>query len=156
MSYPNDQSTLPIGVIGAGPVGLAAAGAVAGTTAALLPAKLPMLADARPTAIMLAARGHLGAGRQIASAILRTWWPLALPLAFGSRRARRALLAAAIVPQLLEWRERRPPIDPIRFTLLRVAEDAAYCVGVWQGCVEHRTIAPLVPDLTSWPRQRSD
>ena len=136
------------------PLGLAGAAAVVGTTTALLPAKLTTLAVPNPVAARLARRGHLGAGRQIASAVMRTWLPIAIPIAIRSKRGRRALFAAAVVPALLEWRERRPPIDALRWTLLRCADDAAYCVGVWQGAAEHRTLAPLVPDLTSWPRTR--
>ena len=30
--------------------------------------------------------------------------------------------------------------------------DAAYAVGVWEGARRARTVAPLTPDLTSWPR----
>ncbi len=136
------------------PLGIAGAPLVAGVTTAMLPGKLKSLAEPNHVAVRLGLRGHLGAGRQIASAIMRAYLPMAVPLAVGSRRARRALLAAAVVPALLEWHERRPPIDAPRWVLLRCADDAAYCVGVWIGAIEHRTIAPLVPDFTSWPRTR--
>jgi hypothetical protein len=56
------------------------------------------------------------------------------------------------VPPLLEWARRRPPLDPVRWTALRLADDLAYSAGVWASAVAERTAAPLLPDLTSWPR----
>ena len=135
--------------------GLAGGIAIAAATTALLPRKLAMLADPWPEAIRLAGRGHWGAGRQLASAIMRTYLPLAIPLALVSTRARRALVAAAVLPALQEWLERRPGIDPLRWTALRVADDGAYCIGVWRGCVEHGTVAPLLPDFSGWPGRRN-
>jgi len=48
----------------------------------------------------------------------------------------------------LGWRERRPPMDPVRYVSARLLDDVAYSIGVWQGCVRHRTAAPLLPRLT--------
>jgi mycofactocin system glycosyltransferase len=102
--------------------------------------------------LRLVIRGTMFAGAQLATAMRRAWWPLALAAAVPSRRARRAVMAAAVVPPLLTWLRRRPALDPARFVALQVADDAAYGVGLWQGCWRARTVAPLVPDLTSWPR----
>jgi hypothetical protein len=65
------------------------------------------------------------------------------------------VLAAATVPSLLEWVEQRPPLDPLRWTALRLADDVAYGAGVWAGCVRERSMAALRPDLTSWPGRRA-
>lgn len=130
---------------------------LAATSTALLPRKLGALEHPWPEALRLAGRGHLHAGRWIARALTRTWWPLALLAALVSRRACRAVLAAAIVPAMLDWRARHPPVDPVRYVGLRLADDVAYGTGVWLGCVRERSLGPLRPDLTSWPgRRRAD
>ncbi len=136
------------------PAGLvASAGVVAGSTAAL-PRKLTSVADPRRLAARLALRGHLGAGRQLGGALWRSYLPLALLGMLISRRIRMTVLVAALIPNLLEWKERRPDLDPIRYVGIRLADDAAYCAGVWKGCADAGTLAPLRPDLTSWPGRR--
>ena len=100
----------------------------------------------------LTGTGHLFAGRMLASAITRAWWPIVVVLALVSRRARRVLAAAALVPPLLDWVRQRPPLDPLRYVALRILDDAAYGVGLWRGAIDRRTVEPLLPDLTSWPR----
>jgi mycofactocin glycosyltransferase len=124
---------------------------IAGVSTALLPRKLRALSSPWRYSLKLAGRGHLGAGRMLASAVMRSWLPLAVLAAVPSRRARRALAIAAIVPALDEWRTRRPPLDPARWVAVRALDDAAYCAGVWSGCIRAHTIDPLLPDLTSWP-----
>ena len=57
------------------------------------------------------------------------------------------LAAAVVVPGLSEWFERRPAIDPARFTALRLADDLAYAAGVWTGCARERSARALLPDL---------
>ena len=127
-----------------------AAVAVAAGTAAALTKKLPNLP--RRTALNLVRFGHLGAGKQIAAAITRTWWPIAVVAALFSKRARRILLVSAVVPALLDWRSERPALHPVRYLALRILDDGSYGFGVWKGAWLARTVEPLVPDLTSWPR----
>ena len=136
-------------------LGLAASAAVVVGTAAALPQKLTSVAEPRKLAARLALRGHLGAGRQLASAIWRSYLPIAIACALLSKRARFTLLAAGLIPNLLDWSERHPNLDPIRYVGIRLADDAAYCAGVWHGCREGSTLAPLRPDLTSWPGRRN-
>jgi mycofactocin glycosyltransferase len=128
------------------PVGAAAL--VVGTGAALA-RKLPHLP--RREAARLVALGHLGAGRQLASAITRVWWPMLLPLAVVSRRVRHVLVAAWLIPAATDWKRGGTRLDPIRYAALRLLDDASYGVGVWEGVLRERTLDPLVPDLTSWP-----
>jgi mycofactocin system glycosyltransferase len=109
---------------------------VAAATTALLAPRLTALQHPWAEAVRLAGSGHLHAGAQLASAVRRTWWPLALVAAAGSRRARRAM-ALAFAPTALEP--------------LRILDDVAYGAGVWAGCVRERSLAALVPDLASWP-----
>jgi mycofactocin system glycosyltransferase len=121
-------------------------------TAGALARKLHALDHPVQESLQLAGLGHVFAGRLLASAVTRVWWPLLLPLALVSRRVRRLYLAAAVIPALVDWARTRPAIDPLRYVALRVLDDTAYGVGVWRGAVEGRTAEPLLPDLTSWPR----
>ena len=79
----------------------------------------------------------------------RRWRP---PVA--SRRARRAVVAAALVPPLVDWWQGRAVARPGALPALRLLDDLAYGAGVWDGCRRARTIEPLVPDLRSWPGRR--
>ncbi len=100
-------------------------------SAAALVRKLP---DVPPRAAMgLAMRGHLFAGRQVASAARRVWWPILLVGAMWSRRCRWWLLLAVVSDA------RTAPTD------------VAYGWGVWVGMVRTRTWAPIVPRLSAWP-----
>lgn len=132
-------------------------GAVAGVGTASLSAGLlwPMLRDRvdDPAAetLRLAGRGNLWAGRWLASASTRAWLPVTAAAAVPSRRARRALVAAAVIPSLLEWRERRPDLDPVTWTAARIVDDAAYCAGVWRGCRQVGSWRSLRPRLSGIP-----
>jgi len=59
------------------------------------------------------------------------------------RRWRAAAVLAA--PLVVDWVRRRPPLDPLRWTVLGLVDDAAYGAGVWRGCLTERTAAPLQP-----------
>ena len=123
--------------------------AVAGITTAMLPARLPLEHPWRE-AIRMAGPGHGWAGRAIADAMRRAWWPALLGAAVVSRRARRASIAAT-VPLAVEWAMDRPPVDPFRWVAIRLADDFSYGAGVWIGCARHRSIGALSPDLSDWP-----
>jgi mycofactocin glycosyltransferase len=134
--------------------GLAAAGApvvgvaVAVATSARMARGLRGLDHPGREAARLAGLGHLRAGRLLATAVMRAWLPAALVVAMRSRRARITLAACALVPAGLDWWERRPALDPIRYGALRVLDDAAYCAGLWLGCLAEGTVGPLLPDFT--------
>jgi mycofactocin system glycosyltransferase len=98
-------------------------------------------------AVRQAAGGTLAAARPLGSAICRTWWPVALPAAIAVRRLRLPLAALVLAPPLLDWLDRRPPLDPARYVAARLLDDAGYSLGVWRGCAERRTLRPLVPVL---------
>jgi mycofactocin system glycosyltransferase len=103
-------------------------------SAAALPKKLPSIPTS--AAFELALRGHAAAAEQFAAAIRRAWWPILTVAALRSRRARwLAIAAVAAAPT----------------TALR---DVAYGLGVWKGVLRHRTLDPLLPQLTSWPGHR--
>jgi mycofactocin system glycosyltransferase len=130
---------------------------VAGTGTALLARRLARVTGegwprpAGSAAWRLAARqaggGTLAAARPLGSAISRVWWPLALPAAVAVRRLRLPLAALVLAPPLLDWLDRRPPLDPARYVAARLLDDAGYSVGVWQGCATRRTVRPLLPLL---------
>ncbi len=105
----------------------------AGSSAALV-RKLP---DVPPRASFgLAVRGNLLAGRQIAEAARRVWWPILAIAALFSRRAR--------------WWAALALLSDVR----RAPTDLAYGWGVWVGMRRVRTLAPLVPRLSAWPRRQ--
>ena len=125
---------------------------VAGGSAAALVRKLPEMPDRTAQALRLAGLGHLHAGRTIATALTRSWWPVSLAASLVLRRARRVLLAAAVVPGLIEWWKCRREMDPARFVLLRLLDDGAYGLGLWRGAFARRSAAALVPRLTNLPK----
>jgi mycofactocin glycosyltransferase len=132
----------------------AAGAAVTGAGVALLARRLAPVTGEDwpwPTAWTLAARlaggGTLAAGRTLGSAVTRTWWPVALPAAVAVRRMRWPLAALVLAPPLLDWLDRRPPLDPARYVAARLLDDVGYSLGVWQGCAERRTVRPLLPQL---------
>jgi mycofactocin glycosyltransferase len=101
--------------------------------------------EALPVAWDVAGVGHLGMARLLASALARTWLPAALVAMGIARQTRRPLLLLLALGPAADWLERRPPLGPPAYGLLHLADDAAYCVGVWQGCWRQRTLGPLQP-----------
>jgi mycofactocin glycosyltransferase len=140
----------------------AAGAAVTGASIALLARRLaqvtgeewpgPPARGAWRLAVQLAGGGTLTAGRPLGSAISRTWWPVALPAAVAARRLRLPLAALVLAPPLLDWLDRRPPLDPGRYVIARLLDDIAYSLGVWQGCAELRTARPLLPLVATGKR----
>jgi hypothetical protein len=106
-----------------------------GTAAALVP-KLPGVPPR--AAFALAAGGNARAGRLLADAVRRAWWPLVVVGTARSRIARRVAVAAVLAAG-----------SPVRF-----ADDLAYCAGVWRGMWRERTLAPITPTFSSWPARR--
>ena len=96
-------------------------------------------------ALRLAGGGTVAAGRPLGSALSRTWWPVAVPAALAVRRLRLPVAALILAPPLLDWAGRKPPLDPARYVAARLLDDAAYSLGVWQGCLARRTLRPLLP-----------
>lgn len=130
---------------------------VTGTGTALLARRLarttgerwpwPPATTAWRLAAQQAAGGTLAAARPLGSAISRTWWPVALPAAVAVRRLRLPLAALVLAPPVLDWLDRRPPLDPARYVAARLLDDIGYSLGVWQGCAQRRTVRPLLPLL---------
>ena len=89
----------------------------------------------------------IGMGR----ALIRLGFPV-LPLVLVRRagRGRRiaVLGALAVAPALRDWLALRPPVDPVRWTLVGLADDLIHGAGMWSGAIRERTAAPLLPRLS--------
>jgi mycofactocin glycosyltransferase len=116
------------------------------------------------------AKGVLG---PMAGSVRQTWldtgrWSVqyALPvvaagLATPGGRSRRtricrrlALASLALGPPAAEWLRSRPRLDPARFTLGYLADEAAYGAGVYRGALAGRIAAPLLPRIAWRPLPR--
>jgi mycofactocin system glycosyltransferase len=92
------------------------------------------LPDVPPrAAVGLALNGHLAAGRQLATAVRRAWWPL--------------VVAGAVVSRRMRWIAAVSVLADVSAT----PTDVAYGWGVWQGMWRHRTWSPVAPRLSAWP-----
>ncbi len=108
--------------------------ATAAVSAAALPSRLPDIP--RRAALTLALSGHVRAAQQIAAAIRRVWWPIAVAVSLFSRRARLAAVVA------------------VALDVAATPNDIAYGWGVWRGMRAHRCWRPIVPRITPWPTRR--
>jgi mycofactocin system glycosyltransferase len=102
------------------------------------------------TAARLVGLGAVGALAQTADAVTRHYWPLALLAAVVWRRARRRVLAVALLEGLIDWwrhrdRDPRVRVGPLGYLLARRLDDLAYGAGLWWGAVRERTAEPLRP-----------
>ena len=90
--------------------------------------------------------GHtfLASGRAMAELL-----PALLVAGAVRQNTRRASLALLLCPPLVEWVRRKPPLDPVRWTALAIADDIAYGAGVWAGSVQARSFRSLIPRVVS-------
>jgi len=96
-------------------------------------------------AAVLVARGMGASGRALARSVTRHHWPLAVPAALVSRRARRWVLTAATADAVLAWWPQRGRVGPVRFAVARRLEDLAYGAGLWAGAARARSPEALLP-----------
>lgn len=101
----------------------------------------------------IAAHGLWSAALQLASAICRHYWPIALLAALASRRCRQVVLIAAVLDGVVDWAARRGTVEDteqvglLTFVLLRRLDDIAYGLGVWTGVVHERHLGALKPQI---------
>ena len=70
------------------------------------------------------------------------------------RAGRRLALACLLAgPPASAWLSGRPRLDPVRFALGYLADEAAYGAGVYRGAAAERLAAPLLPRLAWLPRR---
>jgi mycofactocin system glycosyltransferase len=99
-----------------------------------------------------AAWTFLGVGR--AATTLAAPAVLGAVLMARTRRQWRSTTAMAgllLGPPLVDWARRRPALDPIRWCVASVVDDATYGAGVWAGCLRSRRWEPLLPRLRRGP-----
>lgn len=100
-------------------------------------------------------RGLAAAGLQIASALCRHYWPLALLAACLSQRCRRVVLVAAICDGVVDWLRHARCEDDVKplglpaYLLLKRVDDLAYGAGLWGGVLRERNLAALKPQIRS-------
>ena len=104
--------------------------------------------------LVIATRGLWSAALQLASAICRHYWPLALLAAILSRQCRRVVLVAAIMDGVVDWLRRKDamgddaePIGLLTYLVLKRVDDLAYGIGLWSGVVRERNIGALKPQI---------
>ncbi len=124
--------------------------AVAAGTAVALQRKLTDLP--KEESARLVVLGHLAAGRQLAKAVTRVWWPLAAVIALVLPRARVPVAAAFVAPAVADAVRARS-LTPLRDAPIQWADEMAYGAGVWTGVVAQREPGPLLPRFTTWPRR---
>jgi mycofactocin system glycosyltransferase len=96
------------------------------------------LEGSTPLAARLSSRAMAGSARGLGHALRRAWSPLLLPLAWRSRRVR-LLLAAAVLGAAADERVRP------RHVPLKALDDLLAAAGTWAGCLDQRTLRPLLP-----------
>lgn len=126
-----------------------AAGVLIGTIVALA----HKLRDVPPIeSVRLAGLGTLAAGRQLADAVTRVWWPLALLVAAISRRSRLPIAAALVTPAVVatvRQRNAQPLID----APVQALDRMAYGAGVWAGVVGEGDVTALLPVILAHSTQ---
>jgi mycofactocin glycosyltransferase len=102
----------------------------------------------------VAARGLWAAALQLASAICRHYWPIALIAAVLFRRCRQVVLVAAVVDGVVDWASRDRSTDDetqrvglLAYLLLKRLDDIAYGLGLWSGVVRERHLGALKPQI---------
>jgi mycofactocin glycosyltransferase len=107
--------------------------------------------------LVIATRGLWSAALQLASAICRHYWPVALIAAIVSRHCRRVIVVAAVMDGVVDWLRRRDatggdeaePIGLLTYLLLKRVDDLAYGLGLWWGVVRERNLRALKPQIRS-------
>jgi mycofactocin system glycosyltransferase len=103
---------------------------------------------------VVAAHGLWSAALQLASAICRHYWPIALIAALISRRCRHVVLVAAIIDGVVDWITRNGNAEDdtkrvglVAYVLLKRLDDIAYGAGLWTGVVRERHLGALKPQI---------
>ncbi|MGV0834112.1 mycofactocin biosynthesis glycosyltransferase MftF [Mycolicibacterium thermoresistibile] len=148
--------TLVLGVLAAmgSSIGYLAAFVLAVITGRRIARSLSTVGSEPAEVVTLAAQGLGSAARQLAAAICRHYWPIALIAALFSPRLRQVLVVAAIVDGVVDWLSRREhagedvkPVGLISYLVLKRLDDLAYGCGLWAGVVRERHLGALKPQI---------
>jgi hypothetical protein len=77
------------------------------------------------------------------------------PADLGGREARVAPLTWVSYLPAAAWLRARPDLDPVRFGLGYLADEAAYGAGVCRGAAAERLAGPLLPRVAWRPLPRA-
>lgn len=102
-----------------------------------------------PLAARLVGLGSVFAGRQLASAVVRHFWPLSLLVAATGRRARGWFALIGLVDAVIGWWPHRRRVPPLGFVLIRRLDDLCYGGGLWWGVGRARSLQALRPKIGS-------
>jgi mycofactocin system glycosyltransferase len=135
-------------------VGYFASTVVAAITGRRIAQSLSTVDTERTEVAALAFKGLWSAALQLASAICRHYWPVALVAAVFFRRCRHLVLVAAVVDGVVDWATRNGNADDgvkrvglPAYLLLKRLDDIAYGVGLWEGVVRERHLGALKPQI---------
>ncbi|HEY6793581.1 MAG TPA: mycofactocin biosynthesis glycosyltransferase MftF [Kineosporiaceae bacterium] len=94
-------------------------------------------------------KGLVADAAAIGHALRREWWPLGWTLLARapSSTAARAAALTVLTPLALEWCRARPPLDPLRYTAMRLLDDALYGSGVLTSAARAHRADPVLPRL---------
>jgi mycofactocin system glycosyltransferase len=129
------------------PVPAALAGLLFVSAAARLARLMPDADTPVRAATLLTLAALRGTAEQLGRCATRPYWPLAILVAVRSKRARRLLLAGAVLDGVLDHKRCGRPQRLPAYLLLRRLDDIAYGTGLWAGVVRRGTVAPLLPRL---------
>ncbi len=142
------ESALAWGLaVAGGPRARAAAAALVALSTARLARRLGGPGKPVPLAFAatLTARGVVATGRSLARAATRHHWPIALAASIASRRARRGVVAVAVLDALAAGGAHREGVGLLRFAVARRLDDLAYGAGLWAGALRAWNLRPLLP-----------
>ncbi|TPG34333.1 mycofactocin biosynthesis glycosyltransferase MftF [Mycolicibacterium hodleri] len=135
-------------------IGYLASTIVAGITGRKISRVLSTV-DTEPREVAaVAAQGLWSAALQLASAICRHYWPVALVSAVFFKRCRQIVLVAAVVDGVVDWASRNGNVDDdaqrmglLTYLLLKRLDDIAYGLGLWTGVIRERDLGALKPQI---------
>ncbi len=135
-------------------IGYLASVAVAAVTGRRIAKSLASVQTEPMEVAVVAAHGLWSAALQLASAICRHYWPIALLAAVLSQRCRRVVVVAAVLDGVFDWASRNGNAEEdtkrvglLTYILLKRLDDIAYGVGLWSGVVRERHAGALKPQI---------
>jgi len=136
------------------PIGYLASVVVAAVTGRRIARSLSSVETEPKDVAVVTAHGLWSAAMQLASAICRHYWPLALLAATLSRRCRHVVLIAAVADGVVDWLTRNGNVGDdtrrvglLTYIVLKRLDDIAYGAGLWTGVVRERHLGALKPQI---------